>query len=373
MEIIFFLLLIFSIYSYSIYPPLVLSLSRLLAKPWRKGHLTPRITMILSVFNEEKTIEEKIRNSLSLHYPEGLFEMIVISDGSNDHTNEIISRFQDSRLILKAFGKRSGKTACLNLVIPEAKGDILLFTDANSIFPLDIIPKMTRNFFDDRVGLVTGWTKYRGMAGEGRAGSLYSRMETKTKHWESLISSCVGADGAIFAVRKTLYKPLEREDINDFVLPLQVISQGKRVVLDPEVYCFEDPSQGKKREFLRQARITNRTLRAVGKNLWSLNPISHGTFSLFLLSHKVLRFSVPFFICAMFLTNLLLLKMAPIYLWLMLIQLMLFAFGLMSMVIKWEGRFVNIWKFLLITFAAQLVGWLRFLRGIPDTVWIPQR
>jgi cellulose synthase/poly-beta-1,6-N-acetylglucosamine synthase-like glycosyltransferase len=337
------------------------------------GDSFPPVTLIISVYNEEQVIGKKVKNTLSLEYPEGLLEIIVISDGSNDRTNEIVSMFNDSRLVLKAFPERSGKTACLNRVVPEAKGDIILFTDANSMFSSDILAKLVTNFSDPNVGLVTGWTKYTKEKGGEETTGIYSRFEMKTKYWESLISSCVGADGAIFAIRKELYRPLDEQDINDFVIPLRVISQGKRIVLDPDVYCFEEQSKGEGNEYRRQARITNRTLRAVLKHTAFLNPFSYGFFSFFLLSHKFLRFLVPFFVIGAFLANLFLLKVSPIYFGLIFIQLLFLSLGLASLAGKADGRVANICKFFLITLSAQFLGWIRRFRGIPDTMWTPRR
>lgn len=318
-------------------------------------------------------IEEKVKNTLSLDYPEELLEILVISDGSTDRTNEIVSGFKDSRLVLWAFHERSGKTACLNRVVSKAKGDIVLFTDANSIFPSGVIPKLVRNFSDQQVGLVTGWTKYIQAGKDKEATGFYSKIEKMTKYWESLVSSCVGADGAIFAIRKALYKPLEEQDINDFVVPLHVILQGKRVVLDPEVYCIEESPKGEGDEFRRQARITNRTLRAIRRNAEFLNPFPHGSFSFFLLSHKLLRFLVPFFMTAAFIANLLLLRVSSLYIGLILVQILFLSLGLANIAGKIEGRLANICKFFLITLYAQLIGWIRTLRGIPDAMWTPQR
>ncbi len=373
METALFILLFFSVYPYAIYPGVVYILSRLLGNSWQQDELALKATLIISAYNEEMVIEKKIRNALALEYPEGLLEIIVVSDGSNDLTNEIVSQFKDPRLFLKAFSERSGKTACLNRIVPEAKGDILLFTDVNSIFPIDVLPELVRNFSDEKVGLVTGWTKYV-QPGKGDATSgLYSKLERMTKRWESLISSCVGADGAVFAIRKNLYKPLDDQDINDFVTPLHVISRGKRVVLDTDVYCFEEPPKGEGSEYHRQARITNRTLRAIFRNPGFLNPLSYGFFSFFLLSHKLLRFLVPFFTMGVFLTNLFLLKISLIYIILFSIQVLFFGLGLVNLIGKVRGRLTNICKFFLITLFSQLIGWIRRFRGISDTMWIPQR
>jgi cellulose synthase/poly-beta-1,6-N-acetylglucosamine synthase-like glycosyltransferase len=373
MEYLFFTFLFLTVYPYGIYPVVLSIISIFFGNPWQRGGITPRVTLVISVYNEEKVIETKVRNALSVEYPKELLDIIVVSDGSNDRTNEIVSGFEDPRLMLKAFSERSGKTACLNRVVPEAKGDIVLFTDANSMFPSDAILKLVRNFFDKNVGLVTGWSKYFRKGGGEESTGIYSRLEMKTKYWESLISSCVGADGAIFAIRKELYKPLGEQDISDFVIALQVISQGKRVVLDRDIYCFEQSSKEDKDEYRRQARITNRTLRAILRNPWFLNPFRCGSFSFFLLSHKLLRFLVPFFTAGTFLLSLLLLKVSVIYLGFFLIQLLFLCLGLANLIGKFEGRLTSTCKFFLITLLAQVIGWTRRLRGISDTMWTPQR
>jgi cellulose synthase/poly-beta-1,6-N-acetylglucosamine synthase-like glycosyltransferase len=372
MEVVFWTFLILSVYPYLIYPGLVYLISKGLNRAWKRGDSISRVTLIISVYNEENVIEKKIGNALSLEYPEGLLEIIVVSDGSTDRTNEIVSGFKDPRLVFKIFPERSGKTACLNRVIPEAKGEIVVFTDANSMFPPDSVPKLVRNFLDNNVGLVTGWTKYTAGSTEEGTSGIYSRLEMKTKYWESLISSCVGADGAIFAIRKNLYRLLDDQDINDFVIPFHVLSQGKRVILDPDVYCFEEPSKGDREEYRRQARITNRTLRAILRNPGFLNPFSFGSFSLFLLSHKLLRFLVPFFITGAFFVNLLLIEISPIYISLFLIQILFFVLGLANLLGKVEGRLANFCKYFLITLLAQFTGWIRSIRGISDTMWTPK-
>jgi cellulose synthase/poly-beta-1,6-N-acetylglucosamine synthase-like glycosyltransferase len=373
MKALFFSLLFLSIYPYSIYPLVVYIMSRFFNNSWGKGDIAPQVSIIISVYNEERVIEEKVKNTLSLDYPEELLEILVISDGSTDRTNGIVSGFKDSGIVLWAFQERTGKTACLNRIVPKAKGDIVLFTDANSIFLSDVIPKLVRNFSDQQVGLVTGWTKYIRKEGGEETTGIYSRLEMLTKYRESLISSCIGADGAIFAMRKALYEPLGEQDINDFVVPLHVILQGKRVVLDPEVYCIEESPKEEGDEFRRQARITNRTLSAIWRNAGFLNPFFHGYFSFFLLSHKLLRFLVPFFVTGAFIANLFLLRVSLLYVGFILIQILFLGLGLANIAGKIEGRLTNICKFFLITLYAQAIGWIRMVRGIPDTMWTPQR
>ena len=280
MEIVFILLLVFSIYSYALYPPILWGLQKIVCRPWRKGDQAFSVSLIISVYNEESVIRAKIENALELDYPQELLEIIVSSDGSTDGTHDIVAQFKDPRVVLKSF-ERLGKTECLNRVVPVARGDIILFTDANSMFPKNLLNNLSRNFIDPDVGLVTGWTRYVKVGGGEEVTGIYSKLEKITKHWESMVSSCVGADGAVFAIRKELYKPLAADDINDFIIPLNVVRQEKRVVLDPEVFCHEEATDSDQKAFRRQVRITTRTLWAIRRNLTFLNFKTHGFFAFF--------------------------------------------------------------------------------------------
>jgi cellulose synthase/poly-beta-1,6-N-acetylglucosamine synthase-like glycosyltransferase len=348
-------------------------LSRVFRRGWVKEETFPRVSIIISAYNEEAVIAQKVENALSLDYPKDRLDIIVSSDGSTDRTNSIVSAVKDSRVVLFAFEERVGKTACLNRVVPGASGDIVLFTDANSMFPKDLLKNFVKNFADPTIGLVTGWTKYQKPGGQEETTGVYAKFEKWSKVKESLISSCVGADGAVFAMRKELYKPLKDYDINDFIIPLDVIRQGRRVVLDPNVFCFETASEGAGKEFNRQVRITTRTLGAIRRNLEFLNPLEYGSFAFLLFSHKVMRFLVPFFIIGAFFTNLMILDQSPVFIVFFLIQTVILIWGILSLSLSLDGRISGILKFFLTTLCAQAAGWLRMLMGVKDTTWKPQR
>ncbi len=374
MEMTFWIFGALSFYSYLVFPLSLPLLAGLARRPWNKRDIEPTVSMVISVYNEERIVAQKIENALALNYPAEKLEILVVSDGSTDETENIVRGFSDARVVLKAHRERSGKTACLNRTVPEARGAVLLFTDANSMFPRDLLVNLVRNFADPAIGLVTGWTRYGDVErGEDTTG-LYSRFEKWTKIQESRVSSCVGADGAVFAIRKELYSTLREDDINDFVIPLHVIRQGKRAVMDPDVYCFERSADDAGREYQRQVRITNRTLNAIRRNLEFLNPIRYGWFSYFLMSHKIMRFLVPFFLITTFGINLMLLGSSHFYMFTLGCQLAALAvavFGILGFDVG--GRVGEIAKFFLVTMLAQLTAWFRTLAGISDTIWTPQR
>lgn len=373
LDILFIIALFLSLYSYILFPLLLHLLAKIYCNRWKRQEYQPSLTIIISAYNEEKDIQEKIENTLRLNYPKDKLEIIVSSDGSTDRTNAIVESVKDRRLTLRAFSERLGKTACLNTVIAEVTSDIILFTDANSMFGENILVELTKNFHDSEVGAVTGWTQYLNRdTGEETTG-MYARLERKTKLDESMISSCVGADGAIFAIRRELYKELGANDINDFIIPLNVVSQGKRVILDPEVYCTEEDTKGLKNIYNRQVRITTRTAWAIRRNAALLNLFRFPSFSFFLLSHKVLRLTTPFFLLATFTVNLFLLKNSPLYIIPLAGQLLFLIVGLLAIMGSIHGKMASICKYLLITFSAHSVGCLRMMMGKEDIMWTPKR
>src|SRR5258708_2818092 len=262
--------------------------------------------MIVSAYNEEEVIAEMIENALSLDYPQDLWEIVVVADGSSDRTGEIVLQFASKGVVLRHYEGRIGKTACLNRALPLAAGGIVVFSDANSNYEKGALRALLRPFQESTVGFVTGWTRYG--SGEDISApnslGLYSKLELITKDLESRLGSCIGADGAIFAIRKELYLPLKDYDINDFVIPLSINQQGYRGVLQREAICVEKDAGSPKGEFHRQVRITNRTIRAIMNYRQLLNPFKFGVLSLELLSHKVCKFLVPLFVIALFVSSL---------------------------------------------------------------------
>ena len=373
MELAFWIFVGLSVYSYLLFPLSLFVLAIMFRRPWQKQDKRPLVSVVISVFNEEKVIAEKIHNTLNLDYPADKLELLIISDGSTDRTEDVVRGYHDGRVVLKAHGERSGKTACLNRAVPEARGEIILFTDANSMFPRDILLKVVRNFADPEIGLVTGWTRYGDVDQKEDTTGIYSRFEKWTKIQESQISSCVGADGAVFAIRKELYQTLREDDINDFVIPLDVIRQGKRVIMDPEVYCFEKSADAAGKEYQRQVRITNRTLNAIRRNPEFLIPLRCGWFAYFLVSHKIMRFLVPFFLIATFALNLMIMGRSPVYSLTFGCQLTALAAALTGILGFTSWKITDIAKFFLVTILAQLTAWFRTFAGISDTMWTPQR
>lgn len=371
----FYVLIVLSMYSYAVYPLLLSLLSVLVKKPLRTSEaFTPSITLIISAFNEESVIGEKLENALAIDYPPHLLEILVVSDCSTDKTDAIVKSYATCGVTLLPQLVRKGKTAGLNVAVQRASGEVLIFSDADSMYERTTFRKIADYLSDPSVGLVTGMTKYTVSqnAQITETTGVYTRLERFIKRHESMVGSCIGADGAIFAVRKSLYIPLKEDDINDLVIPLNVIRQGHRVVLHPALYCTETSSPDSLHEYERQIRITTRTLRALFRYADLLNPMKYSLFSWELVSHKWLRFSVPWFM----------LVLIPVSggVW---GEGWVYKAGVLGQIMFYGGALVGYWRemrglsgggfhllyhFVLIN-ASVLIGWWKFFAGQRVVTW----
>jgi len=334
--------------------------------------------MIVSAFNEEKVIGEKITNTTSLDYPRELLEIVIASDGSSDRTCKIALEFANKGIVLRHYEGRIGKTACLNRALPLAAGGIVVFSDANSTYEKGALRALLRPFQDSTVGYVTGWTRYGSGENMSAADTLgiYSKLELMTKELESRLGSCIGADGAIFAIRKELYLPLKDYDINDMVIPLSINQQGYRGVLQPEAICFEKDAGSPKGEFHRQVRITSRTIRAIMNFRQLLNPFRFGLLSFELFSHKLCKFLVPLFLVALLVSNLLLAGSGAFFLTALIAQGIFYvSAGAASFVPKGSllSRVAEAVRTFVVVNVAIALAWVKYLQGETYTTWSPTK
>jgi len=381
MTYLFWYSVIFVIYAYIGYPLVLWFFSLFFRKeagdyPADSPAFTPRVSLIISAYNEEEIIEQKILNSLQLDYPKDLLRVTVVSDGSDDETDEIVLRYREKGVLLQRFEGRIGKTACLNRAIPLATGDIIVFSDANSLYHKNALRELTKHFIDKKVGFVTGTTRY--LSSEDQETSdpvgIYSMIEQFIKKYESRIGSCVGADGAIFAGRKSLYRELKDVDLNDLVIPFSIIKQGYNGVFEGKAYCVEKAAKDLKGEFRRQVRIANRTIRAIRNNHELINPFKFKFFSFELFSHKISRLLVPFHLLLALLSNILIVRCSSVYLFLLIGQL--FCYVLACIAYSNLNGFFRRLSFLrafIIVNVATLAGWIKYLKGDTYMVWTKVR
>jgi cellulose synthase/poly-beta-1,6-N-acetylglucosamine synthase-like glycosyltransferase len=288
-------------YVYVGYPALLYALMRVRgARRIRTGDITPVVSFIISAYNEAEVIRRKIDNTLALDYPADALDIVVISDASDDDTDAIVSEYADRRVRLVRQLERRGKTAGLNRTVPTLPSEIVVFSDANAMYQPDALRKLTRNFADPEVGCVTGEARYltggRSAADVGER--VYWDYEIQLKRLETALGSMVGGDGAIYAIRRSLWRDLPENAINDFLNPLQIVEAGWRAVYEPEAICFEDTAGAVRSEYRRRVRIVSRSWRAVFQAPGVLNPWRVGLFTWSLLSHKMLRWLSGLFVTA---------------------------------------------------------------------------
>jgi cellulose synthase/poly-beta-1,6-N-acetylglucosamine synthase-like glycosyltransferase len=377
MAVLFWTLTALVVYVYVGYPLLLALVGAIRARPTARGANEPSVTLLISAFNEADVIAEKLRNSLSLDYPADRLQIVVISDASDDNTDAIVEGFAPRRVELLRMADRGGKTLGLNAAVPRARGDIIVFSDANAMYARDVLRQLAANFADPDVGAVVGESTYTKPEVESeRTEGLYWQYETAIKRLESRIGSVVGGDGAIYAIRRTLYEPMRADALSDFVNPLQIVRGGHRCVYEPLARSYESAAKDFQREFRRKVRIVNRAWRALMTMRSLLNPLRYGFFAIELISHKLLRWLVPVLLVGVLVTNLFLLGTAPIYTLALVAQLALYALALLGYAMRRRERMPAIlsvpYYFCLVNVASAL-GIFEAYRGKTYATWSTAR
>jgi cellulose synthase/poly-beta-1,6-N-acetylglucosamine synthase-like glycosyltransferase len=370
MLIIFWVSLSLLVYSYFIYPLLL----RLLVKP--KSIILqdlsdyPSVDIVIAAYNEESCIKARIENALQQNY-QGQLQVLVASDGSKDKTGEIITSFEDPRVKAFDFPENRGKISVLNDLIANSSADFLVLTDANTEFNDDAVDTLIRSF-SGNVGAVSGELILETDDGNQNQDGLYWKYEQLLKKYESALGGLLGANGAIYAIKRELYIPLSKDTVvDDFCIVMNIKKQGYQVLYNELAVATEEIAPSLKEEYGRRVRIGIGNYKAFMVNLWALSPFK-GWFSLCYWSHKVLRWFAPHIMLIIFLTNLTLIN-SPVYLFLFIGQLMFYIIGLYGQRTIDRGIQVNsivaIISFFLSMNIALGQGFLKFLKGHKSGGW----
>ncbi|MDA9101199.1 glycosyltransferase family 2 protein [Omnitrophica bacterium] len=332
-EFLFWLGFFTVLYAYAGYPLALWVISKFAERPVKKGHYEPRVSIILSAFNEERFIEAKLTNLLQADYPDYKIEIIVGSDGGRDDTDAIVSKFDSERVRFFRFVKNLGKPHVLNSLMREAHGTVVVFTDARQEFPAHSIRELVENFHDPDVGCVSGELLFRrradGSIGQGMG--AYWTYEKFLRKTESKIGSMLGATGAIYAIRRQFFVPLPANTLaDDMYVPLSIIQKGYRAVFDSKAIAYDEVSSTSRQEMIRKIRTLAGNWQIFRNMPQLLNP-AQSTVAIQLISHKLLRLMVPLCIVVMFLSNLMLMDQT-FYQGVMIAQLLFYGFAF------WEWR-----------------------------------
>jgi cellulose synthase/poly-beta-1,6-N-acetylglucosamine synthase-like glycosyltransferase len=341
-----------------------------------KKDFLPNVSILIAAHNEERHIGATLANKVGLDYPNQLTEVIVVSDGSTDRTEDIVRDYASNGVRLIVQKERQGKTAALNRAVPEARGEILVFSDANSIYAGDALKKIVRNFADPSVGYVTGRMVYVDEKGSliGDGCSAYMRYENFLRKLETVVGSIVGVDGGVDAVRKRLYRCMRPDQLPDLVLPLSVIEEGYRVVYEEEALLKEQTLTEVRDELKMRVRVILRAFHALSDKRGLFNPFLAGLFSVQLFVHKLLRYMAGFLQVLLFAASASLASSHPGYLAAFIIQILFYVAALAGRNRAFTAFPVfNYACYLCLLNGAAMLAFFKFLMGQKQIVWEPRK
>lgn len=365
-QILFWFSLAALAYTFLGYPLLIGLLAKVTGHPPVKAAPAnpSSVSVVLVAFNEEERIVPRIENLLASNYPANKLEVFVVTDGSTDDTVAKLRAFGDPRVRVLAREQRSGKSACLNAAIPQARGDIVVLCDARQRFAPHTIPELVANFSDPALGAVSGSLEIDPAAtGVGGGVDLYWKLEKFIRASEGRFSSTIGATGAVYAIRRELFQPIPDDTLlDDVVIPMQIaVNQGKRVSFDPTAPAYDPQTTDPAKEKRRKMRTLAGNFQMLAHHPGWLLPWRTGLWWQ-LLSHKYSRIVAPVFMVTMFASNAALAG-APTYreiFWAHLVFYALALLGLALPALKWKPFSVPAgFVFLNLMTVGGCVNWLR--------------
>ncbi len=340
----------------------------------------PSVTILLSIFNEEKIILDKLKSLRNLIYPEDKLEILIASDASEDKTDTIIEDFIPGNTIfkLKRFSQRTGKIGIINQLSELSKGEIIAITDANTMHDPESLAKLIRHFKEENIGLVDSFMYNTGLnkAGISLQESAYVARETKIKNREGRIwGTMMGPSGGFYALRKENFSKVpENFLVDDFYICMKVLESGKKAINEPRSKVFEDVSNDLGEEFRRKVRIS-------AGNFQNIKYFSHLLIKIFhplgfcFFSHKFLRWLGPFFILAAFISNLLLIR-STFYAATFLLQMIFLLIPFIDLILRKIKIHIVILRFITHFLSMNLAifaGFILYMKGIKSNVWKPTR
>ena len=326
------------------------------------------ISIIVPVYNSEDIIIDKIENLLELDYPNKLVEIIIVSDGSNDNTIQKVTSYNHEIVHSYELEKNSGKSAAQNYGVNKAKNPIIIFTDVESKLDKDTLKYLVTPFQDNKIGCVGSNVQFYKSNWElsGSQG-FYWRMEDMIRRVESSLGVLISVCGSAIAVRKSVFKELDEDTGDDFIIPLDLAEQGYKTIYADEAIVHDKwPARGILSEIKVRRRITSRNFKGLLRRMNLLNPIKYPLLSFSLVSHKLLRWLSPLLLINIIIASLYLAKYDIFYFYFILLQLVcifLACVGVMSIYKKKKLPILNLLGSFLITNIGVGMGLLAFVSG----------
>ena len=360
-------------YVYIGYPLLLALIGVFVQRAKPEPDYEPTLSVLIAAYNEEANIGRKIEQTLALDYPADKIEILMLSDGSSDRTDEIIGNYPDPRVRLVRIPERHGKTHAQNEGVRAAKGEVLIFSDATTVYHPMALRFLASNYRDPKVGAASGRYQYFDAEGKSPTGLgtvAFWNYENLIKTMQSRIKTISGCCGCIYSVRRKAYTDLPDDIISDLVQPLWVIQKGYRVAFEDRALAYEETTKGTKEEFRMRVRVVTRGMNGILSVSDLLMPWKYGWVSIQLLSHKVLRWLVSIFLILLFLSSAALYQV-PFFRALLLLQVVFYLAAMLSLVFPLHQR----WKLLGIPLyfctlnAAALCSMVELARGRKYVTW----
>lgn len=365
-------------YVYVGYPLLVYIVSAVFPRRTNSGSVEPKVTVLITAFNEEAALREKLENTLAIDYPSDKFEILVASDGSTDRTDEIAREFADRGVRLFRQEGRVGKTATQNAAVEQASGDIILFSDATTFYSSDVFEHILPSFADEKVGCVAGRLVYvdEDATSVGRGAKRYWSYETFIRTAESRACSLIGASGCLYAVRKSAYEPMYPEACSDFLICTNLYREGYRSVFAPDAVCYEHTNRKADDEMRMRVRVISQTLTDLWRNRDMLDPFKSGFYAVELISHKVLRYAVPVLLLGMLVSSLVLANASVVFAGAASLQVLFYVLALAGWILEradLRPSLLAMPLYFVLANLASVVAFYKFLKGERYARWEPIR
>lgn len=367
----------YAYFGYGVVLYIILRIKRLIVptRSFAERDFEPHVSFIVPCYNESEILEDKILNTLSLDYPKHKIEFIFITDGSTDGSDDIVKEYDAVNLM--HLPQRKGKSAAENRSVSQAKGEVIIFSDANTMLPANAVRHLVKHYADPLIGAVSGEKRIHQEGKENAAGAgegFYWKYESKLKKWDAELYSIVGAAGELFSFRRSLYIKQEEDTIlDDFMLSLRIAARGYKVHYEPDAVAMETSSANSKEELKRKIRICAGGWQAMKRLPFLLNPFHDPLLTFQYVSHRVLRWSVaPLFMIILFAVNIPLAVESAFFSAMLISQLAFYAAaGLGFMLEKRQIRMKTLfipYYFCMMNYAA-VAGFVRFIGMKQSAVW----
>lgn len=350
---------------------IVISLFR--NRPVNKGDITPKVSFIITAYNEEKGIQAKIENTLLQDYPKENFEIIIASDCSTDQTDEIVKSYESKGVRLIRAPERRGKEGTQKLAVEASSGEILVFSDVATILDSNGVKNIVKNFNDPTVGCVSSTDRFIDPDGKIGGEGAYVRYEMFLRSLETKVNTVVGLSGSFFAARREVCWDWAVDMQSDFNTLMNSVKMGLRGILDSNSIGYYKNILDEKKEFERKIRTILRGISVFKKNIELLNPFKYHFFSWQIFSHKFDRWFVPFTLITLFLSNVFLAKYSFFYGTICILQAFFYGLACLGTLKPHllKKPFIKIPNFFLMVNLAILISWYKFIFGKRVLFWTP--